>query len=170
MFSIANVYLYFLLKFEEREVVIRWVNISCFASLYKVKNFIYMYVYVSKYFFRLLYKHMFCHHSYNNDKRSFFKIIFHYIPINVIRLESFDFTECDPMLLITIQSFLNPYHHFSGIDDVVQMFFSIHITCSTVTSFISHSANFASSIIIYFKINPRIPTSKPKRIFLIRLE
>ena len=43
----------------------------------------------------------------------------YYIPINVISLDTVDFTECDPMLRITTLWFSEPISPLSETDDVV---------------------------------------------------
>ena len=45
--------------------------------------------------------------------------VFYYIPINVLSLDTVDFTECDPMLRITTLWFSESISPLSETDDVV---------------------------------------------------
>ena len=85
------------------------------------------------------------------DSRDCYTMIY-YIPINVICLDTVDFTECDPMLRITILWFSESISSLSETDDVVHNVFSIHNAWGIVTSFISHRTK---SVPIY-KMKPTV--------------
>ena len=75
----------------------------------------------------------------NND------IYIYYIPINVLGLDTVDFTECDPMLRITTLWFSESISPLSETDDVVHNVFLNTNTWGIVTSFISHRTKYVQS-------------------------
>ena len=60
-----------------------------------------------------------------NENIYLLRIILYYIPINVISLDTVDFTECDPMLRITTLWFSESVSPLSETDDVSTQFFSL---------------------------------------------
>ena len=91
---------------------------------------------------------------------------FYYIPINVITLDTVDFTECNPMLRITILWFSESISPLSDTDDVVH-----NVQCMRYCDVI-HIAPYkiCTKYFICFKMKPINPTPKHKCIFLMLLE
>ena len=70
---------------------------------------------------------------------------YYYIPINVLSLDTVDFTDCDPMLRITTLWFSESISPLSETDDVVHNVFLHTNAWGVVTSFISHRTNYVQS-------------------------
>ena len=93
-----------------------------------------------------------------------------YIPINVISLDTVDFTECDPMLRITTLWFSQSVSPLSETDDVVHNVF-LNTQCMRYCDII-HIAPYkiCSKYFFRFIMITTNPTSKHKHIFLMHLE
>ena len=72
-------------------------------------------------------------------------INFNYIPINILSLDTVDFTECNPMLGITTLWFSESISPLSETDDVVHNVFLNTNALGMVTSFIPHRTKYVQS-------------------------
>ena len=94
----------------------------------------------------------------------------YYIPINVITIDTVDFTECDQMLWITTLWFSESISPLSETDDVVHnVFLNAQFMMYCDVNLIAWY-NICSRYFIGFEMKPTHSTPKHKRIFLMHKE